>query len=156
MKKLAVVTHVVFIPETKGLDQKEDGRPIFVLEEPFHFWVNGTHHFKIPSGFRFDYASVPRGLWNLFPPYDPEYAAAALIHDWCYAGEFFPRDFCDELFLGAMKFRGVPDWKRNTMYAAVRLFGGKAYKTHKQMTKETVRRMSGFSGEKSPLWKRLS
>ncbi|MFM8357362.1 MAG: DUF1353 domain-containing protein, partial [Verrucomicrobiota bacterium] len=37
----------------------------------------------VPAGTVTDFASVPRGLWNLFPP-DDSYTSAAGVHDYLY------------------------------------------------------------------------
>lgn len=77
----------------------------------------------VPVGFETDFASVPRGLWNLCPP-DGPYSQAAVLHDYLYQKHLRPRDECDAIFLEAMGVLGVPDWKRYIMYFCVRLFGG--------------------------------
>ncbi len=37
----------------------------------------------VQAGFVTDFASIPRGLWNLFPP-TGHYGKAAVVHDWLY------------------------------------------------------------------------
>lgn len=150
--KLPTVQLPDLIPNTKGIMKYEDGRPKVVLETDFYVLIN-RKVYKIPNGFEYDHASVPRGLWNTFPPYDPLYAGAACLHDWCYAGEFFPRKFADQLFLSAMCFTGVPKWKRNLMYTAVRIGGAFTYKKHTIKTVMEVRELSGITDKKRPLWK---
>ncbi len=56
---------------------------------------------------------------------------AALLHDWVYTTEMFPRAVCDELFLEAMKVLGVSWSKRNAAYAGVRAGGGVVWANHK-------------------------
>lgn len=87
----------------------------------------------VPQGTRTDFASVPRGLWNIFPP-DGQYASAAVVHDYLYQehgdvpkGRGRSRKECDDIFLEAMQVLGVPSWKRYTMWLAVRSFGWKAW-----------------------------
>ena len=80
----------------------------------------------IPEGFHTDLASVPRILWSLYPPYDPQYAAAAVLHDalrkWRgETGERFDEATSDAIFYEAMKILGVPRWKALTMYLGVRI-----------------------------------
>lgn len=157
MKKLMKLPRVEFlknchIPNTKGLQEYENKRPRFLLESDFYVLINGKVHI-IPAGFKYDHASVPRGLWNTFPPYDPLYAGAACLHDWCYAGEFFPREYADKLFLSAMQFTGVPKAKRGLMYIAVRIGGAFTYKKHTIKTVMEVRELSGITEKKRPLWK---
>lgn len=139
-------------PDTKMTGKCDDGRPLFTLQEPFPFAINGKWRI-IPAGFEFDYASVPRGLWNTFPPDDPDYSAASLVHDWLYAGEYFPREFNDHVFLSLMRLSGVSAIKRALMFAAVRIGGAFTYKDHTIKTVMAVRSLSEISGETRPLWK---
>lgn len=77
---------------------------------------------KAPVGFTTDFASVPRVFWRLAPP-DGAYTKSAVIHDWMYYSQKYPRKYCDQIFLEAMGVQGVKLWKRRLMYRAVRLFG---------------------------------
>lgn len=76
----------------------------------------------VPRDFVTDFASVPRGLWNLFPPNGP-YTPAAVVHDYLYRWTEHDRKLCDEVFLEAMEVLKVGWWTRQLMYRAVRLFG---------------------------------
>ncbi len=82
----------------------------------------------VPVGFETDFASVPRGLWNLFPP-DSDYTAAAVVHDWLYRKTAIDRKTCDAVFVEAMKACGTKFVKRTIMWAAVRIFGRWARKS---------------------------
>ena len=82
--------------------------------------------FEIPAGFITDCASVPRGLWNLFPP-TGSYAKAAVFHDWLYRGGKVSRKHADTLFLDAMECLGIHWVVRNTLYIGVRLGGWVAF-----------------------------
>ncbi len=80
----------------------------------------------VPEGFQTDLATVPRALWWLFPPHDPQYAAAAVLHDYLYSwrspdGEPFDRATADGIFLEAVLILGVARWKALAMFVAVRL-----------------------------------
>lgn len=80
----------------------------------------------VPAGFETDFASIPRPLWNIFPP-TGKYGKAAVIHDFLYRKSGVPREKADKIFLEAMECLGVGWWTRQTIYRAVRLFGGHAY-----------------------------
>lgn len=78
---------------------------------------------KVPVGQPTDFASVPWwarwlvskvGLHNL----------AAVVHDYLYRNAKYNRKKADLIFREAMKVLGVSAFKRNLMYAAVRV-GGK-------------------------------
>ncbi len=105
----------------------------------------------VPAGFETDFASIPWGLWNLFPPLGP-WARPAIIHDFLYAtrgggwwappganrrkwitGPHAPRRYsradADAIFLEAMTVvdPSVPAWRRTVMYRAVRMGGAKGW-----------------------------
>lgn len=103
---------------------------MWIVERPFRYYIgseNSAEFVDIPRGFETDFASVPRGLWNVFPP-DGEYTQAAVVHDFLYTYKVLPRKRCDEIFLEAMTVLNVPRWKRQMMFWAVRIFGGGSYK----------------------------
>jgi hypothetical protein len=105
-----------------------------------------TLEIVVCAGTTTDFASVPRGLWNLFPP-DDSYTAAAVVHDFLYQGSYMDsliwldqadgvlhisadvstvtlnRAQADAVFLEAMKASGTPWLKRHIIWLAVRLFG---------------------------------
>ena len=81
---------------------------------------------EIPAGFITDCASVPRGLWNLFPP-TGSYAKAAVFHDWLYREGKISRKQADELFLDAMECLGVSWITRYSLYWGVRVGGWMAW-----------------------------
>ena len=83
--------------------------------------INGQPH-VIPAGFITDGASVPRGLWNLFPPFG-KYNKASLLHDYLYQFGTMTRAQADWCFLEAMKVLGVGFLTRWAMYLSVRAGG---------------------------------
>ena len=80
----------------------------------------------VPAGFVTDFASVPRGLWNIFPP-TALYKKAAVLHDFCYQSKCVSRAMADLIFKEAMGVLGVPQWKINLMYWGVRAWGWMGY-----------------------------
>jgi hypothetical protein len=77
---------------------------------------------KVPTGFTTDFASVPRIplAYLLFSNIAHE---PAVVHDFLYRDGKYSQEVCDNIFFEAMGVVGVPNWKRYTMYYAVRLFG---------------------------------
>lgn len=138
--------------------QGRDGRPCFALLEPLEYHVGYAESLEVitvPAGFETDFASIPRGLWNLFPPIG-RYARPAIIHDFLYetAGDGwwapeggnrrkwitgpvredwtakrYVREEADQIFREAMSVvePPVPRWQREIMYRAVRTFGGSGW-----------------------------
>ena len=84
----------------------------------------------VKAGFETDLASIPRILWSLYPPFDPEYRAAAILHDGLYASELLPRNECDWTLLEAMQAQGNSWWTRNVFYSAVRIGGSSVWAVH--------------------------
>lgn len=109
------------------------------LEEEYSYQYDGNL-IKVPKGFDFDLASIPRFLWWLIAPFELS-ISAPLLHDFIYVhrGDLpeasiipvrtYNRKQADVLFRQLMKQEGVPTWRMNAAYLAVRLFGKKAWIT---------------------------
>lgn len=97
--------------------------------------ARGNVH-RVPEGFTTDFASVPRLLWRLVPPWGP-YSPAAVVHDYLYRTGTGTRPAADAVFLSLMKRLGVPAWKRYAMYAAVRAFGFMAWRGARALASNT-------------------
>lgn len=108
-------------------------RPNVVLTEALRFEHRGQTY-EVPAGYVSDFASVPKLFWVLFPPSDPHYSRAAVIHDWGYdTGGVYRRVDCftdqfdragvDDLFREAMVALGCRATLRLPVYAAVRSCG---------------------------------
>jgi len=82
----------------------------------------------IREGFEFDFASVPRALWWLYPPQGTKgnpYGIASLVHDWLLThhkigGRKITRKEADDIFLEVMLYTGCRKSLAYTMWAAVR------------------------------------
>lgn len=75
---------------------------------------------EVPVGFETDLGSVPRILWPLFPPHDPQIAAAYVLHDHLLRIEDFASLLADAVLYEAMTVLGVSRWKRLAIYLPVR------------------------------------
>lgn len=74
---------------------------------------------EVPAGYVTDFASIPRGLWNLIPPWG-RYRKAAVVHDWlCDYSE--DDKHTDYVFLKLMQHDGI-GWIRYVLFAAVRMW----------------------------------
>ena len=109
-------------------DMEKEGRTLAVVSRPYAY-----HHdllqkrIEIPSGFITDFASIPSALWVFVQPFG-RHAAAAVVHDYLYAlKQEGTRKQADFIFRAAMAENGVSFLRRNLMYFAVRLFGGKPF-----------------------------
>ncbi len=115
-----------------------DGR-YWVTDRELEYCIGSPYSYQIVivrTGFKTDFASVPRALWGIFPPFG-KYTAAAVVHDWLYQHPFYWQTFidadasqtimsrseCDRVFREAMQVLNVGWWTRNTMWAGVRTGG---------------------------------
>ena len=107
---------LVLIPHTQG--RYRTGRPF-----SFEIGLLGSGLVvTVPAGQVTDLASVPRWLWWLFAPYDPQYAAAAVLHDYLRSWKGFDPFTAHSIFLDALLILGVERWKALAMFAAVVVF----------------------------------
>src|SRR5215212_4579600 len=74
----------------------------------------------VPAGFVTDLASVPRALCTILPS-TGSYLRAAILHDFLYWDQTCTRDEADALLRTAMLDANVPAWKREAIYAGVRV-----------------------------------
>jgi hypothetical protein len=107
-------------------EQMPDGRH-WRLTDWFAFWTSATGSIAVPKGFVTDMASVPKLFWNILPPFG-RYTDAAVLHDYLYRTQVYPRATCDRLLLQAMKASRVKWWQRTIIYLNVRWFGGIAWR----------------------------
>lgn len=101
----------------------------------------GPEFVRVGAGFRTDFASIPRGLWNLWPP-TGSYTPAALIHDCLYKTAYvsvddgsirwIDRKEADDIFLEAMKVLSVGRFTRRCIWLGVRSGGWVAWNKHRK------------------------
>lgn len=102
----------------------------WILVAPLTY-VGASEEFLVPAGFATDFASVPRLLWGILPPYG-RHTRAAVVHDWLYATGYLPRAEADGVFRRIMRECHVGRLRRWTMYLALRLFGWVAWRAHRR------------------------
>lgn len=91
----------------------------------------------IPAGFTCDLSSTPRPTWCIVAPTDM--ALEGLFHDLNYRQQQVSRRYADFLFFHMMTIRGVPWYVRYPAWAAVRLFGRKAWDKHAKRNKRNAK-----------------
>jgi hypothetical protein len=84
----------------------------------------------VPAGFVTDFASVPR-VPVAFWLFGDTAHAAAVVHDWLYSTEIFPKDTADSVFYEAMRASGIGFWRARFMYWGVAYGGGAAWASHR-------------------------
>lgn len=92
----------------------------------------------VPKNFITDFASVPKELWNIYPPWGV-YGPAAVIHDWLYWDQSTTREEADDVLKEAMHILGVSSFSIQHIYRAVALFGGNGWKG------DAERKASGYT-----------
>lgn len=104
------------------------GSRVFRLQQPYRY-ISTLGTVTVPAGTETDGASVPRAFWTIFEPFG-EYFPAAVIHDFLYTPDNheFDRWESDIIFKEAMFNLGVPWTKREPIYHAVRIFGGRLFR----------------------------
>ena len=108
-----------------------DGKTWIILND-FGYEIgeeDSSNNINVPIGTYTDFASIPRPLWAIFPRWG-KYGNAAVIHDWMYWNQSRSRKEADDIFLEGMEVLEFPTWKRKTIYRAVRLFGGFAWRSN--------------------------
>jgi hypothetical protein len=101
----------------------------FELSQPLVFHGRTGFEIIVPAGFVTDFASVPRVLWSILPPYGP-WTRGAILHDYLwrllYCGAPHPlapdSRTAAKIFLEAMRESGVKPVTAWTLYAATRAF----------------------------------
>jgi len=82
----------------------------------------------IPEGLSTDLASIPQLLQSIIPLVG-NHLQAAIVHDMCYRYQVgVSKKDADDMFYDAMRTLGVSWLKAATMWQAVHLFGGRAFK----------------------------
>lgn len=116
--------------DVRLLDAERRGRVVVKTLAPFQYHVGrkgSADRILIPAGFETDFASTPRWSWSIVPPLG-RYARAAALHDYLYETRQRSRVEADRIFAEAMGVARVPTALRFGMWAAVRLFGRRAWR----------------------------
>lgn len=96
---------------------------------------------EVPARFVVDFASIPRALWNLLPPWQ-RYGAASVIHDHLYWEQDCTREQADDVLREAMEVLGVPDFEIGVIYNGVRLGGQVAWEQNQARKASGATRMA--------------
>jgi len=100
-------------------------RKWIVKEEFVYYSEEQKQRIVVNVPYKTDFASIPRIFWTLIGPPGGLYTEASVIHDYIYTNltHRFTKKEADEVFLEAMKELGVGWFRRNIMFAAVRVGG---------------------------------
>jgi hypothetical protein len=102
--------------------------------------ANSPHLVRVPKGFITDFASIPRGLWNLWPPTAGKHAKPSVVHDVCYVRGYIESDLiqkkitrkdADDIFKEALAVAGCNWFTRQALYLGVRVGGSTAWNNYR-------------------------
>ena len=103
-----------------------DGKRQIVRSQFEFYWDNPStgnrEYIIVENGFDTDFASIPRIIWPILPPWG-NYGKAAILHDRLYRYKEYTRKESDQIMKIAMEVLGVENWKINTIYWSLRAFG---------------------------------
>lgn len=100
----------------------QQDRKSWVLLDSFQYLDDDEGLITVKTGFKTDFASVPR-LPLTFALVGAYGHAAAALHDWLYATRQISRKRADRVFLNALRSSGIARWRAWIMWAGVRLGG---------------------------------
>lgn len=109
-------------------DWSLDGSTMVVLLEVTYTDPRGRI-WTVPEMHVTDGASIPRPLWALIgSPFTGRYRVPAVLHDAAYACVGITKADADRMFYEAMREAGVGAMLAGLMWAAVKVFGGPAWR----------------------------
>jgi len=118
-------------PDEPALDLIDVDNDIWELRDNWLSQMVSQKCVLIKKGMTTDGASIPRYCWSIIGhPLSGWILPHALAHDALYSAELLSRKECDEFLLLSMKQAGVSWLRRNTVWSAVRMFGGSVWSKH--------------------------
>lgn len=118
----------VFVSDLR-LKDNEDGRTYTLLTPLVYLSSRWGGRIIVPDGFITDFASVPRGLWNLLPRVGRS-NRAAVVHDYLYQQGGISRRVADAVFREALEVSDV-GWRRHLFWVGVRLGGWRPWRRYR-------------------------
>ncbi|MCK5681545.1 DUF1353 domain-containing protein [bacterium] len=98
-----------------------DGTERFQLLQDLVYHTDCGSRYIVPRGFKTDLASIPKMLWNIYPPHGL-YLSASILHDYLCENDWMNRKDGDNIFLEAMSHSNVSRVTRTIIYFAVRFY----------------------------------
>lgn len=98
----------------------------FITQKPL-IYIDNKLIIKIPKGFKFNGATVPKWLNLLIPKFGYKYDRSVCLHDYLYFGKKLSRKDSDKIFYKAMRAEKVNRNLAFIIYLAVRVFGRKSW-----------------------------
>ena len=106
----------------------------------------------VPAGFVTDLASIPRVFWSLLPP-DDAYTFPAIVHDYLYWTQRYPRETADNVLRFGMDDMKVSSAVALAIYSAVRVGGGSAWSGNAELKRQGEKRLlTKFPDDPTTTW----
>lgn len=97
-------------------------------------YSDGERVITVPPGFMTDFSSIPRGLWNVFPPW--QFPQAGVVHDFLYAFGGVTRGEADQIYLRILEALGCGWFKRRAAYLALRTCGWAVWRRYREAERD--------------------
>ena len=127
-----------------------DCRPTYRLNQCVMVSID-SHRIIIPQGFVTDGGSIPRWIWFLFNPMDPDCFPAYLLHDFLYRTEYFPRAKCDKILFEALRDLKNSWIKSNVIWFGPFIGGQNSWNIRTRKQVMDSRNLAGIYGDERPL-----
>lgn len=125
------------------------------IEKPFRYRSNlllagrEDNIVTVPAGFLTDFASVPRFIQDVLPPWN-RYGPAAIVHDRLYYTQELRRELADAILREAMSLLGVDAQTIVLIYNAVRVFGAQAWEEDARIKRSGYNRSAPLDRDLPP------
>ena len=99
--------------DTLLVEPTADGEK-WIIRREFDYYVGSelsTDIIHVPEDYVTDFASIPRFLWSVLPPFG-KYSQAAVVHDILCDNHTRPSEETHDIFLEAMEVLNVPSCKQ--------------------------------------------
>jgi len=114
------------------------GKNKVMLLQDWCFFINDVPYW-IPAGYFYNGASIPRVFWIVVgAPFEPQFWAAALAHDWIYLTHILGRVIADEVIFQLCIQAEVELWRARCIWAAVRSCGQVPWINNEQDKKDLL------------------
>ena len=137
-----------FVPVLK---LQEFPQILWRLEDDLKFYSTVVGQWIIaPKEFITDGCSIPRMPFIYLLAGDKA-EEAGYVHDWLYSSQMFPREICDQVLREAVMAMGYSQFLADSMFDAVRMFGGSHWTLPNQPQSDNVTAKLTTAGTSVPV-----
>jgi len=128
-------------PKVQQTGKTVNGRAEFILLEDFSLSISmgsSEYTYFIAKDTTTDFGSVPRLLWFIVNPLDPQFVVGFLIHDDLYSNKNISRFFADSVLRYIGGLYGASTLKQLAVYYAVRMGAHSHFKRKQSIISSSV------------------